>query len=126
MKREEFVGYVASRAGQIGIPVHQEGELKGLPREFHHSIAIAYLLDALGQDAPSGEELRAWYGAAASASPMTARWVIRVVGSLRNPDLEKLDIDELLAFWPLFEGWAGMAHGLANDRCRKPEPCQPV
>ena len=126
MNREEFAGYVASMAGELGISVHPEGELQGLPREFLHSVAIAHLLDALGQAAPSAEELRAWYGPAASASPKTARWVTRVVGSLRNPDLEKLNLDELLTFWPLFEGWAGMAHGLANDRCRKPDPCQPV
>ena len=115
MNREEFIAYIESRAEELGIPVHREGELLGLPREFYQALAVAYLLDALGQPAPSGDDLRVWYGKAALTSPEVARWAYRVVGSLRNEDLHKLDVDELLKFWLRFESWGALARGLAND-----------
>lgn len=124
MNREEFIGYVKSRAEELRIPLHQEGELLGLPRECHQALAIAHLLDALGKPAPSGDDLRTWYGQR-SASPETARWVYSVVGSLRNQDLEKLDLDELLKFWLRFQSWSGFANGLANDLKRKSEFVNP-
>lgn len=118
MNREEFVGYVQSRAAELGIPLHQERELTGLPREFHQALALACLIDARGQAAPSGEALRGWYGQAAESTE-AARWAYRVVRNLRNSDLGKLDVDELLQFWILFDSFAGLAHGLANDLRRK-------
>lgn len=119
MNREEFAGYVQSRAQEIGIPVHQEGQLLGLPCEFRQALAVAHLLDALGQDRPSGEALRSWYGQAALEGTETARWVYRVARDLRNSDLEKLDVDELVSFWLLFDSFGGLAHGLASDLRRK-------
>lgn len=124
MNREEFIGYVKSRAEELGIPLHQEGELLGLPRECHQALAVAHLLDALGQAAPSGDALRTWYGEGLG-SPETARWVYSVVGSLRNQDLEKLDLDELLKFWLRFQSWSGFANGLANDMTRKSDLVNP-
>jgi hypothetical protein len=118
MNREQFIGYVKSRAEVLKIPLHDEGELLGLPRACHQALAVAYLLDALGQPAPSGDELRTWYGEEL-ASPETARWVYSVVGSLRNQDLEKLNLEELLKFWLRFQSWSGFASGLANDLKRK-------
>lgn len=115
MNREEFIAYIESRAEQLQIPVHQEGELLGLPREFYQALAVAHLLEALGQPAPSGDDVRKWYGKAALESPEAARWAYRVVGSLRNQDLDKLDVDELLKFWLRFESWGALARGLAND-----------
>lgn len=125
MNREEFIGYVESRAKVLKIPLNRRGELARLPRKFHHALALAYLLDALGQAAPSGEALRNWYGQAAAASPETARWVYRVVGSLRDPDLEKLNTKELIAFSERFGPWGGLAKGFANDRARKSLPVNP-
>lgn len=119
MNREEFVRYLRSRAEELRIPLHGEGDLWGLPREFHQALAFACLLDALRRPGPTPQDLRAWYGEAALASPETARWVYRVVGCLRNPDLEKLDAYELVAFWNRLEPWVGLADGLANDRRRK-------
>jgi len=119
MNRGEFVGYLESRAQGLQIPLHSEGELQGLPLEFHQALAVAHLLDALRRPAPSGRALRAWYGQAALASPDTARWVYRVVGSLENPDLEQLDVYELVSFWNRLEPWVGVANALANDRRRK-------
>ena len=119
MNREAFVGYLQSRSAELQIPLHGEGELRGLPREFHQALALAHLLDALRRPGPSGEALRSWYGDQALASPETARWVYRVVGSLRNPDLEKLDVYELVTFCNRFEPWVGLANGLVNDRNRK-------
>jgi hypothetical protein len=116
MSREEFVGYLESRAEGLKIPLHRDGELRGLPREFHQALAVAYLLDALGQPAPSGEDLRSWYGQAVSASPEAARWAYRVVGSLRNQDLQELDVYELVAFSNRFDTWGGFANAFANDR----------
>lgn len=116
MNRGEFVGYLDTGVGPLPMPLWARGELAGLPREFHQALALAHLLDALRLPAPSGEALRGWYGAAAAASPETARWVYRVVGSLRNGDLEQLDDIELLAFSSRFQGWVGLAAGLANDR----------
>ncbi|HEY1890655.1 MAG TPA: hypothetical protein VGG63_09615 [Steroidobacteraceae bacterium] len=118
MNRGEFVGYVESRAEELQIPLHGEGELRGLPREFHQALALAHLLDALRRPGPSGEALRTWYGDQALASPETARWVYRVVGSLRNADLEKLDVYELVAFCSRVEPWCAFASGLVNDRSR--------
>jgi hypothetical protein len=126
MNREEFVGYLESRGEWLAIPLHREGRLRGLPCEFHQAVAVACFLRALRQPAPTGDALRAWYGEAASASPETARWVCRVVGCLRNPDLQSLDMNDLLTFWPLLDEWAGMAHAIANDRVRKNASCQPV
>lgn len=118
MNREEFVGYVESRAEELRIPLHGEGELRGLPCEFQHAMALVCLLDAMRQPAPSSEALRSWYGGAALASPETARWVYRVIGSLRNADLEKLDVHELMAFCSRVEPWCAFASGLINDRSR--------
>lgn len=117
MNREEFTGYLESRA--LEIPLHREGELLRLPREFHHAVAVTYLLDALGQPAPTAKALRTWYGQAASASPETARWVLRVVGSLENEDLKKLHVNELMAFSTQFDVWGGFAHVLANRKAPK-------
>ncbi|MGH8200523.1 MAG: hypothetical protein ACREVO_09210 [Steroidobacteraceae bacterium] len=119
MNREEFAGYVQSRAEELGIPLHKEGELAGLPREFHQAVAVACLIDALGQPAPSGDALRGWYGLAGAESTEMARWAYRVVRNLRNSDLGKLDVDALLEFWILFDGFGGLAHALANDLRRK-------
>ncbi len=124
MNREEFIGYVKARAEELKIPLHDEGELLGLPRQCHQALAVAHLLDALGQSAPSGDALRTWYGAGL-ASPQTARWVYSVVGSLRNQDLEKLDLDELLKFWLRFQTWSGFTNGLVNDIARKSEFVDP-
>lgn len=119
MSREEFIGYLASRAEALKIPLHRGGELRGLPREFHQALAMAQLLDALGQPAPSSELLRNWYGKAAWASAEAARWVYRVVGSLRDPDLKSLDLGELISFWVRFETWGAAANCLARDARRK-------
>lgn len=119
MNREEFVGYLASRATELKIPLHGTGQLCGLPTQFHHSLAVAHLLDALGQPSPSGELLRAWYGEAALGSGEAARWVYRVVGSLRNPDVEKLNSDELMMFWVRFDTWGATANSLARDDTRR-------
>jgi hypothetical protein len=119
MTREDFVGYLASRAEALKIPLHRAGELVGLPREFHQALAMARLLDALGQPAPSGELLRAWYGRAAWASGAVARWVYEVVGSLRDPDLEQLELGELMSFWVRFDTLGAAAHSLARDVRRK-------
>jgi hypothetical protein len=118
MNREEFVGYVESRAEELRIQVHGEGELRGLPCEFQHALALVWLLDALRRPAPSSEALRSWYGHAALASPEAARWVYRVVGSLHNADLERLDAYELMAFCSRIEPWCAFASGLINDRSR--------
>lgn len=119
MSREEFIGYLASRAEGLKIPLHRGGELRGLPREFHQALALAQLLDALGQSAPSSEALRTWYGKAAWANVEAARWVYRVVGSLRDPDLKNLDLGELMSFWVRFETWGAAANSLARDARRK-------
>lgn len=119
MNREEFVGYLESRAEALKIALHCHGELRGLPRKFHQALAVAHLLDALEQPAPSGEDLRAWYGLAVSASPEAARWAYRVVGSLRNQDLQALDTYELVAFSNRFDTWGGFANAFASDRKRK-------
>jgi hypothetical protein len=119
MKREEFIRYLESRADELEIPCHGEGDLRGLPREFCQALAVAHLLDALGRSAPSGDDMRRWYGEVALANPEAARWAYRVVGSLQNQDLDKLDVDELLKFWLRFESWGGLAKGLANDLRRR-------
>jgi hypothetical protein len=119
MNREEFVEYLASRAQGLKIPLHRSGKLLGLPREFHQALAIAYLLDALGQPAPSGEALRTWYGKDALASPQAAKWVYRVVGALRDPDLEKLNTKELISFGLCLATWGAAASGVAGDAARK-------
>ncbi|HEV2271365.1 MAG TPA: hypothetical protein VGR92_18080 [Steroidobacteraceae bacterium] len=119
MSREEFIGYLASRAEALRIPLHRGGELRGLPREFHQALAMAQLLDALGEPAPSGELLRTWYGNAAWASAEAARWIYRVVGSLRDPDLKNLDLGELMSFWVRFETWGAAANSFARDARRK-------
>lgn len=118
MGRDEFIEYLASQAEVLDIPLHRLGDLAGLPREFHHALAVAQMLDAFGRRAPSGEVLRTWYGEAASGNPETARWIYRVVGALRNPDLEKLDPSDLTAFWVRFDTWAAAAHVLARGRRR--------
>lgn len=115
MNREEFVGYLSSRAHALEIPIYRGGELTGLPCEFHQALAVARLLDALGQPAPSGELLRAWYGKAAWASGAVARWVYEVVGSLRDPDLEQLELGELMSFWVRFDTFGAAAHSMARD-----------
>ena len=120
MNREEFVSYLESRAGELEIPLHSEGDLRGLPRELHQALAVAHLLGALGRPAPSGDDVRTWYGRMALANPEVARWAYRVVGSLRNQDLDKLEVDELLKFWLRFESWGGLAKGLAGDLSRQP------
>jgi hypothetical protein len=125
MNREEFIAYIESRAGEAEIPIHREGELVGLPLEFHQALAVAHLLDALGKPAPSGEDVRKWYGEAALASPEAARWAYRVVGSLRNEDLGKLDVDELLKLGLRFESWGALARGLANDLRRDSDLVNP-
>ena len=125
MNRQEFISYLESRADKIGIPLHLEGELRGLPQEFHHAVAMAHLMDTLGQPAPSGEELRAWYGRAVLASPEAARWAYQAVGYLRNEDLDRFAPDELLKFGLRFQGWAGLAQGLVNDHGRGPEFVKP-
>jgi hypothetical protein len=119
MNREQFIGYLATRAETLEIPLHRGGELRGLPREFHQALAMAQLLDALGQPAPSSELLRTWYGKAAWASAEAARWIYRVVGSLRDPDLKNLDLGELMSFWVRFETWGTAANALARDARRK-------
>jgi hypothetical protein len=73
------------------------------------------MLDALGRPAPSSEVLRKWYGNAAWANVEAARWVYRVVGALREPDLGKLDLGELMSFWVRFENWGAVAKGLAVE-----------
>ena len=115
VNREQFVGYLASRAEALKIPLCRTGDLMGLPREFHQALAVARLLDALGQPAPSGELLRAWYGKTARASGAVARWVYEVVGSLRDPDLEQLELGELMSFWVRFDTLGAAAHSLARD-----------
>ena len=87
----------------------------GLPCEFHQALAVAQMLDALGCQAPSSEVLRAWYGNAAWASVEAARWVYRVVGALRDPDLGKLELGELMSFWVRFENWGTAAKCLAAE-----------
>ena len=67
------------------------------------------MLDALGRPAPSSEALRKWYGTAAWANGEAARWVYRVVGALRHPDLAKLDLGELMSFWVRFDNWGDAA-----------------
>jgi hypothetical protein len=113
MNRDEFVGYLASRTDALAIRLHRDGELMGLPCEFHHALAVAQMLDALGHPAPSSEVLRKWYGNAAWANVEAARWVYRVVGALRDPDLGKLDLGELMSFWVRFDNWGAVARGLA-------------
>jgi hypothetical protein len=119
MTREEFIGYLASRAEGLGIPVHGGGELLGLPRKFHQALAMAHLLDALGQPAPSNRALRTWYGDDALASPEAARWIYRVAGALRDPDLGRLPPNELLSFRLRFAQWGSMARAVAADATRK-------
>lgn len=119
MGRDEFIGYLASRAEALDIPLHQTGELAGLPCEFHHALAVAQLLDALGHRPPSGAALRAWYGEVASADGETARWIYRAVGTLRNPDLERLDPNELTQFWVRFDTWGAAAHVLVRSKRRR-------
>jgi hypothetical protein len=115
MNRDEFVGYLAFRTDALGIRLHRDGELTGLPCEFHQALAVAQMLDALGQPAPSSEVLRKWYGNVARANVQAARWVYRVVGALRDPDLGKLDLGELMSFWVRFENWGTVARGLAAE-----------
>lgn len=119
MNREEFIGCLAARADDLEIPLHRRGRLRGLPREFHQALAVAHLLDALGRPAPSSEVLRTWYGKEALASPDAARWIYRVVASLRNPDLEKLHPNELNSFGLRFVTWGSMASAVAEDMARK-------
>jgi hypothetical protein len=126
MNREEFISYLESRAEALRIPLHRKGEMAGLPRKFHHALAVAHLLVALGQPAPSAQFLRTWYRQAASASPEAARWVYGVVGSLRNPDVQKLKATELVAFSERFRPWGGIANGFATDRARKSRPVNPT
>ncbi|HVS76452.1 MAG TPA: hypothetical protein VHE11_05920 [Steroidobacteraceae bacterium] len=115
MTRDEFVRYLAPRADAINIRLHRSGALAGLPWKFHQALAVAQLLDALGQRAPSSEDLRAWYGAATGSTEETARWIYRVVGSLRDWDLEKLDLGELMSFWVRFDTWGEAAYLLARE-----------
>lgn len=119
MHRDEFIGYLAPRAEALDVRLHQVGELAGLPCEFHQALAVAQMLDALGRPAPSSEVLRAWYGKTAWASGEAARWVYRVVGALRDPDLAKLDLGELMSFWVRFDTWGAMARLLASEERQK-------
>lgn len=119
MNREEFIGYLASGAEGLAIQLHGRGRLRGLPREFHQALAVAHLLDALGRPAPSSEALRAWYGGEALASPDAARWVYRVVASLRDPDLKKLHPNELNSFALRLVTWGSTASAVAEDMARK-------
>lgn len=119
MNREEFIAYLASRADNLKMPLHRGGKLLGLPRELHQALAVAYLLDALGQPAPSSEALRTWYGKDALASAETAKWIYRVVGGLRDPDLERLTVSELISFGLRLATWGAAASGLAGDATRK-------
>lgn len=120
MSREEFIGYLASRAKDLKIPLRRRGKLLGLPRKFHQALAVACFLDALGQPAPSSEVLRAWYGKEAQAGVETAQWIYRVVGALRGPDLEGLDPGVLMSLWVRFDTWGAMANSLVRDAKRKP------
>jgi len=122
MSREEFIKYLAARAQTLEIRLHRSGELAGLPFEFHQALALTHLLDALGLSAPSSETLRKWYGKAAWASAETARWIYRVVGALRDPDLDRLELGELMSFWVRFDNWGAAANLLARDARRKLGP----
>lgn len=115
MNREEFIGYLAPRAEDLRIPLHRAGKLLGLPRKFHQALAVAHLLDALGQPAPSNQALRTWYGEEALASPEAARWIYRVAGALRDPDLGRLPPNELLSFRLRFAQWGSLARAVAAD-----------
>jgi hypothetical protein len=115
MTRDEFVGYLAPRAESINLRLHRAGALVGLPCKFHQALALAQLLDALGQHAPSSEDLRRWYGVGEESTEETARWIYRVVGSLRDWDLEKLELGELMSFWVRFDTWGEAAYLLARD-----------
>lgn len=119
MSREEFIEYLASRAEGLKISLYRGGRLLGLPREFHQALAMAYLLDALGGPAPSSELLRTWYGKNALASPEAAKWIYRVVGALRDPDLERLGINEVISFGLRLATWGAAASALAGDATRK-------
>ena len=119
MNRDEFVGYLGSRADALGIRLHRDGELMGLPCEFHQALAVAQMLDALGCPAPSSQLLRKWYGKAAWGNVEAARWVYRVVGTLMEPDLGKLDLGELMSFWVRFDNWGAVARGLAAEARNK-------
>lgn len=119
MNREEFTQYLASRAEDLEIPLHRGGRLVGLPRKFHQALAAACLLDALGQPAPSTEALRTWYGNEALASAEAAKWIYRVVGALRDPDLERLNASQLTAFGVRLATWGVAASALAEDARRK-------
>lgn len=115
MSREDFIQYLAARAGALDIPLHETGALEGLPAEFHHALAVAHLLEALWRPAPSSELLRSWYGHKASSSGEVARWIYRVVGALRDADLMKLDLGELMSFWVRFENWGAAAKMAARE-----------
>jgi hypothetical protein len=130
MSRGEFIEYLASRAEGLKIPLHRAGRLLGLPREFHQALAMTRLLDALGQRAPSSEVLRTWYGKEALASGNAAKWIYRVVGALRDPDLQKLSKSELISFGLRLATWGAAASALAGGatrlrRARRTVPLQP-
>lgn len=122
MNRDEFIRYLASRAQALDIRLYRSGELAGLPCEFHEALALAQMLDALGRPAPSSETLRKWYGKAVSGSAETARWIYRVVGALRDPDLENLDLGELMSFWVRFDNWGAAANMVAKKARQKLRP----
>ena len=115
MSRDEFIRYLASNAGALDVRLHRAGELAGLPCEFHQALAVAKLLEALGRPAPSSAALRGWYGHTAWANAEAARWVYGVVEALRDPDLEQLDLGELMSFWARFDAWSCAAKWAARD-----------
>ncbi|HEX5458881.1 MAG TPA: hypothetical protein VFX20_02835 [Steroidobacteraceae bacterium] len=119
MTREQFIGNLASVSGGLEIPVHRKGKLLGLPRKFHQALALAYLLDALGQPAPSSRTLRAWYGDETLGSPEAAKWIYAVTGALQDADLETLHPKELNAFGIRLVTLGSMAHAVAADAKRK-------
>jgi hypothetical protein len=122
MNRDEFIRYLASRADALDIRLYRGGELVGLPCEFHEALALTQMLVALGRPGPSSEALRNWYGKAASASAEAARWIYHVVGALRDADLERLDLGEVMSFWVRFDNWGAAANMVARKARQKLRP----
>lgn len=96
MTRHEFARYLEPRAEMLGIALDREGATAGLPRLFHHAIAVAQFLHALGQPAPHPDDVREWYGVAEFGTGEVGRHIHWLLGTLRPADFQELSGPDLL------------------------------
>jgi hypothetical protein len=96
MMRHEFARYLEPRAEMLGIQLDPEGSTAGLPNQFHHAIAVAQFLHALGQPTPHPDDVREWYGVVEFGTGEVGRHAHWLLGTLRAWDFQELSYPDLL------------------------------